>query len=674
MKRLILFPVIFIFLLMPLHGQTYTNTCGSDNSLLTSVCEWQNDETDKIYISTNSFPSGSTRYDDLTDSLDAWENIVGAPLNIRYGTSSNSDGVFQQGDGISEVGFVDGSVLDGGGVLTTAMATTFVVYGWNVSYGYYLTEADIFISVDEDWFYGLPDYLNSRTYPDPTNGEICRYAIGPDYYNDDEEFFRGTIIHEIGHALGLGHTSDYGQMLSSGTDICGVHPGTNPWIPLPDDRQGLRAYYPGSSTETDMGLSNFIVEHGTFDNIENGDSYYKFGNFCPGDTFYVTKTTLNNGTSKTTVDAEYYFSINDIITSSDILVASSQITVSAEKDYTSRTTLTVPSTVTYGTNYHIGLIIDPDNTVSETRGSNNRMIFGSLHVDDEATCETATGYIMVSADTTSSNGTASSDDGTSSKASKHVSVGAYQFPKLDYTSKLKNVSGVYEIKVNAINPKRAPDGNAIYSYIDTTVLKTFFGATPAKGVLQIRQMGGFISNEQEGEGLIVEGAPGLSVGDHLIIFLGANGRAIVPFVGGVAGVLKIVKDPTYGDIVTTYQGLPFVDYNQNTHLFSIRPDYLKKYADPQSENKEVDKDGKSIVVQRDLSLLKTPPMSQQKFSAALSSLIQTTGPYKPIVYEKKEPTSIFKEATDFTKINAKDAEAKERMQTLTLPQEEDRAF
>ncbi len=131
---------------------------------------------------------------------------------------------------------------------------------------------------------------------------------------------------------------------------------------------------------------------------------------------------------------------------------------------------------------------------------------------------------------------------------------------------------------------------------------------------------------------------------------------------------------TYGDIVTTYQGLPFVGYDSKTHLFSIRPDYLKKYSDPQSENKEVDKEGKSIVVQRDLSLLKTPPMSQQKFAAALSQLIQTTGPYKPITYEKKAPSSIFKEATDFTKINAKDQEAKERMQTLTVPQEKDRAF
>lgn len=49
MKRLILFPVIFVFLLMPLDAPAYTNICGDDGNAFTSVCEGPSSNTNQTF-------------------------------------------------------------------------------------------------------------------------------------------------------------------------------------------------------------------------------------------------------------------------------------------------------------------------------------------------------------------------------------------------------------------------------------------------------------------------------------------------------------------------------------------------------------------------------------------------------------------------------------------------
>lgn len=633
MKKFSLFIFLLFSLLFSVRAQAFQYVYENSKKY-----EWQNNESAVFQISTNSLPEGSTRRDGVVSEMGEWEDVDGSDFNFRYTSSSNSDGQFIFGDGVSEIGFVSNASLED--VCEEAAACASVNTSWNLAYGYFIEEVDIIFADDDgQYIYGLPSYITTQNYP-----YYQRVYVDGEYLG----YFRGSVVHELGHALGLGHTSDYGFMVGYAGNTT-EHSGSNPWRPLPDDRQGIRDLYPSNSSETDMGLSNYELRYSSYASLYDFQSnFIEYTGLCPGDSFEATKTTLNNGNSTVSVDAEYYFSGNSTISSSDILVKSSTITVGAQNHYTNTTTLTVPSGTSYGTTYYVGLIIDPDNTVSEKYGSNNRMVLGSVAIDEESACTSEEGSIP----------------GGVRASAVHATSQPYGF---SFIPKVQKSTGVYEIKVNSVKAQKAADGYAIFSYIDVSVMKTFFGEQ--KKSFTIRQMGGSVGNKDQGKSMRMEGAPTLKTGDHLIIFLGKNGRSAVPFIGGESGVLRIEDNPGLGQIVTTYDDLAFTAFDDEKDVFLIRPNFLK--TDQNTENREIDDDGNDMTIHPDLDFLNSQPMSLQQFSEALTKHINENGPYEAITYTKNEPTSLIKEATDFSKINVKDLEAKNRSVNQSIKNIED---
>ncbi|MEA2559735.1 MAG: hypothetical protein QOH06_1239 [Acidobacteriota bacterium] len=152
---------------------------------------------------------GRTRTRNAIVSTSAWNGAgSGTVVNATVGSVSS----WRLGDGVPMLNFRDPQ----GACTGNCLAATFTGYYTRRSDGTYrIYDADIVTSTSRDW---------------ATTGEACS---GSEYY------IEGVMVHEVGHLLGLSHTSVSGATMFPSVSACNNGPASTE----ADDENGINSLY-----------------------------------------------------------------------------------------------------------------------------------------------------------------------------------------------------------------------------------------------------------------------------------------------------------------------------------------------------------------------------------------------------------------------------------------------
>lgn len=213
-------------------------------------------------------------------------------------------------------------------------------------------------------------------------------------YGLERRTFETTAIHEIGHALGLGHENRYYNIM--GNDYTHLHTkGDNSLRSYTgeDATSGLMRLY-GSSTRQDLSVAQWrrSGSSGQYSSHSRTRLFDSNGtalpatkvqssctrNYCEmrhdvelGQAIGFEMTLENNGSHSQTVELGYYISTNATITNTDTLIGTDTVTVTRNTPDTVIKNIKIPNNLKPNTNYYLGLIIDNAGSVSEWAEDNN---------------------------------------------------------------------------------------------------------------------------------------------------------------------------------------------------------------------------------------------------------------------------------------------------------------
>jgi hypothetical protein len=291
-----------------------------------------------MYISTTSFPAGSSWDTRLQNAMWHWNNVKGSDWTFYVGR--DTDGTHNNSNGRNEV------YLESG-LGSSTLAVTYTRYHcyWLFGYWYGIDETDIGFNVSKSWNTG--DY----SYSTPTGSPYC---------------FEGVALHELGHALGLLHSDGAMATMNSYYPNSGPFGYYKEWDPFADDRQGVRYLYSDSTSEIDVAGSPLERSgSGTSNLVESSTWAYA------GGTVSVEFTFSNLSTSTQSFNIGFYLSTNDYISTWDTLLGVNYgAWGTAGYTGTFTRTLTIPSGTAPGT-YYLGFLIDYDGALSEANETNN---------------------------------------------------------------------------------------------------------------------------------------------------------------------------------------------------------------------------------------------------------------------------------------------------------------
>lgn len=292
-----------------------------------------------MHIMSCSAPAGSQKAADIRYSLDEWNSVQG--MVDLFERSDDDACVVRTGNGTSEIGFVSRETIDG------ALGLTLRRYSggcWAWTAGVRIIEADVFINADATLEEGNPQACNAK-------------RLGQ----------RTTIMHELGHALGLNHYDDHMSLMMT-SDGEGKYCGSRMVEPHPDDAMGARRLYPTRAESHDLAASEFrLVEP---DRVAL-NSNATVTNLCPGDLHTVRWSVANLGTVDERYNVRWYLSTNRTISTYDTGIATNRGAVQNAGHFTTwQRHITIP----YGINpglYYLGHLVDYDKQIWERRGGNN---------------------------------------------------------------------------------------------------------------------------------------------------------------------------------------------------------------------------------------------------------------------------------------------------------------
>ena len=328
-------------------AQAYTTfTCGSGDA------KWSS-ETRTLYAHTGSFPSGSAFRSALNEAVSRLnQNAAGFRFNVVY-TSTNPS----MGNGRSEI-WIDN--INPPGVTNV---------WWNGSCN--LTEADIRMDSSVTW----------TTSTNKTTHSSYQQSGGA-------RPFQTTMLHELGHALGLGHEADEYNIM--GQDWDHIHTnGISARSYFGEDASdgAVDLYGPGSTQDLGVvhwrrtGASGEYSRHdrtrllNPSTNAELSYTINAYGerkyNVVRGQNVRVELSFENNGNSYQYQDVGYYVSTNDYISTLDTLLKTRNMGLSPDSVLTSSYTVTIPSNLSCNKDYWVGAVIDKDGSLPENIGFNN---------------------------------------------------------------------------------------------------------------------------------------------------------------------------------------------------------------------------------------------------------------------------------------------------------------
>ena len=284
-----------------------------------------------------------------------WHNIV------------DDDDSWANGNGENEIAWASFATIG-------AVGQARQIYNTNTGH---IVECDVLLSTDTDWV--GEDRIDNRVYTSAATG---RHGVA-------------TLLHELGHCAGLQHEADVYNIM--GTDETHVHVNADDVVAYigEDASAGLRHLYGDWSGKEELSVSHWkrtgvSGEYSTHGRVGLYDSSWSLmspyyieeepGYWMQKGSAYWPEVTLeNSGTSSMWVTVSFVLSTNDFITTGDVELARASYYLSPEGSVltTTNTDITIPTSQASGF-YHLGVIIDPDNTVSELDEGNNAVYLSSL--------------------------------------------------------------------------------------------------------------------------------------------------------------------------------------------------------------------------------------------------------------------------------------------------------
>lgn len=201
--------------------------------------------------------------------------------------------------------------------------------------------------------------------------------------------FRTTAMHELGHAQGLGHTSDRYSIMGQDWDHIHANGSTATAYPGGDAVAGsVTTYGIIAGALEDVGVAHWrrtgaSGAYSTHDrirvmntsNVELG-KFFSGGqpvyNVNKGQTVKLEMTYENMGkTSPITTNLAFYVSTNDTISNIDTFLGNGSVTLSRGTATTNNSFLVIPNNLVSGTTYYLGVIIDSTGSYGEYVEGNN---------------------------------------------------------------------------------------------------------------------------------------------------------------------------------------------------------------------------------------------------------------------------------------------------------------
>jgi len=322
--------VLAFVLFTPVLASAYSwRTCGGGKQT------WSGSRAN-MYISTTSFPPGSSWDYRLQYSMWYWNNVKASGFNFYVGR--DTDGTHRLGNGKNEI-YLEGN--NGALAVTYTRYRCYWLFGWHRG----IKETDIGYNVNYSWS------TASYSYSNPTGSP----------YN-----FQGVSLHELGHSLGLLHENRWMATMNSYYPNSGPLGYSKEWDPYADDRQGARYLYPDSTSEVDVAGSPLRrTGSGTSNLVSSPLSAAR------GSSVAIQFTFSNLSNSLQSFNIGFYLSTNSYISPWDTLLARNWgAWGNAGFTGTFNRTLNIPTWIAPGT-YYLGFLLDDPAALTEPNETNN---------------------------------------------------------------------------------------------------------------------------------------------------------------------------------------------------------------------------------------------------------------------------------------------------------------